>query len=260
MSSKTLGKIFVSSINIKNGKINHNKPANCENILIHTPSTNKWSSLSPYVLKDKFGNLFENIWQASKVYPKVTKQSITLSRFHTTKIWEHDEEQHIDEKTSKSNNKQRAWRKKLLNNKYAVRYPNGFKGRRDTKYSLEYDFENGDYKEDNQLDYITARKKNYVPMYQKYCKDVLEYKKIFRFLKEGRDVNICEVDGPKQDEVEYYSKEYDLPKDFIKNGTVEIDINILNIFLNDNKRSFGHGFTIALCLIEDLKNINYIFN
>lgn len=41
-------------------------------IKVHT-SPKKWGQLSPYHLKTKKGYIFENVWQFSKIYPKVDK-------------------------------------------------------------------------------------------------------------------------------------------------------------------------------------------
>ena len=82
----------------------------------------KYSSLSPYCLKNESGELMENIWQFSKIYRQVGKQSIKYSNWDNRIIWEHDSEVHIlDNKITKE---YWAWREKGFKCKYHVGYTN----------------------------------------------------------------------------------------------------------------------------------------
>ena len=55
-------------------------------VLIHTSGKTFGGDLSPYILKDEEGHILENIWQFSKVYPKVTAQKQPISRFQPKTI------------------------------------------------------------------------------------------------------------------------------------------------------------------------------
>ena len=134
-----------------------------KNILIHTKSVKTLGvELSPYVLTNEEGQLVENVWQFSKVYEKVEEQKIPLSRFQpNTIVWEHPAETHVVD--GEIQPAYWAWRKKGMQNSYAVRYPNGFNGRRKCLYSLWP--VNDDDVLFEQLDYIQARKKIYCGEY-----------------------------------------------------------------------------------------------
>ncbi len=254
MPSKKPGKIYVTSVKSDKGKLEYNKVPGALNVVVHTAGYGKWSTLSPFVMKDNNGHILENIWQGGKVYEKTRKNSQKLSRYRNDSpiIWEQDAETHIDSKTKKVNDLQRKWRKRLLNNKFAVRYPNTWRGKTEVSYSFSYDFEKGEYDESKQYGYVESRKALYVKMYQRFLPENGTYKELLGILKSGKDVNICEVDGPKQEKLEYYTKKYPyLEKDFIKNGTVLVTREILDMFLNDPEKPYGHGFCIASQLLED---------
>ena len=127
------------------------------NILIHTSPAGLGGPLSPYVLRNEHGQLLENIWQFSKVYEIVNALKTPLSRFHPdTIIWEHPREIHF--KDGELTEDFWAWREKGMNNLYAVRYPNGFKGRTKCLFAV---WPGNNDEEDVKLNYIEGRKRIY---------------------------------------------------------------------------------------------------
>jgi len=84
------------------------------------------------------------------------------------------------------------------------------------------------------------------------------FQKLIEKLKKGKNILIIEVDGPDQLLLPYYKQKYGVGDDFIKNGITEATDKNLNIFLNDPMRPFGHGFTIAMILKEELARLNLI--
>ena len=64
----------------------------------------------------------------------------------------------------------------------------------------------------------------------------------------GENLLIIEVDGPYQESLEYYQKEYSVDDDFIQQDSVEAIEHNLAILLNDGKHPFGHGYCLAWSL------------
>lgn len=230
----SLGTIYV-------GKYVNNKlpkmPPNTKSILIHTSDKNLGGGLSPYKIH-KDGMLLENLWQFSKIYPKVYAQRIPLSRFHPDKIiWEHPEEIHVE--GGKITESYWNWRKKGFENPFAVRYPNGYHGRK-TCLGAYWPDKKGDY---IKLDYIEARKKIYCSLYEELAPKHPDFYKLKQILESGKNICIVEVDGPN---IEWYT---DSPiKDNIEGSVLKVDENMINFLLNDPSHPFGHGYVIAALL------------
>lgn len=173
--------------------------------------------VAPYYLKDREGHIFENIWQGSKCYPIVYAQ-------HEVKagklIWSHPEERHIV--NGQLTKEFWAWRKKLWENEYPVRYPNGFHGRHECVCAL--------WKEGNewlQLNYLTARKKIYCKVYEQLVKETEGYKQLKKLYDAGQNIQICEMD--------------------VRPGIITEEVLVREI--NNDKEPFGHGYCLATCLM-----------
>jgi len=206
-----------------------------------------YGSLGPYVLKTKENHIFENEWQFRKVYPKVNETKQSLSRWQRNVIaWEHPSETHIDISTGKPNELYFKWRKKGLENKYPVRYPPGFGRMKDCLYFLQEDDPSGE-----KLDYISARKKFYLPVYTRLVQNEPQFLELKDRLKRGENLLILEVDGPHQESLDYYRKKYSVKPNFIINSTMICSEENLRIMLNDPKHPFGHGYCLAAAL-QDL--------
>lgn len=210
-------------------------------IVCLTKST-PYGDLGPYVLKDKENRIMENIWQFSKVYKKVPYSKQRYSRWDSRIIWEHPSETHVDSE-GKPNDKYWFWRKKGMNAKEPIRYPVGKKYAKTCLYSLSEDLH-------ERLDYIEARKKIYVPLYSSLVQKQPKFKKLKKKLENGENLLIIEVDGPHQESLEYYQKEYGVSKDFIEESTMLATKENLNIMLNDPKHPFGHGYCLAAALLN----------
>lgn len=213
-----------------------------ERIIVMTASS-AYGELGPYVLKNKRGQIFENIWQAHKAYKRVPKVTQYYSRWDRTVVWDYPEETHLDSELN-PNDKYWAWRKKLINNPYPVRYPVGFspKARASCKYSL---------RRGQRLDYITSRKEIYLKIYRKLVRRESKYKKLLKKLETGKKLLILEVDGPHEESLPYYKEKYDVPEDWIEDDTILATPENLKIMLNDPKHPFGHGYCLAVALLED---------
>lgn len=218
-------------------------------VVVHTENFNKWSSLSPYVLK-KEGQILENIWHAHKVWKEVPAVKIPKSRWDPKKIiWERGSETHVDE-NGVPNETWKKWHNDLCNNEYAVRYPAGFKNKKNTLYS---------WKDDRKLSYIEARKEIYAPLYIELVQNEAKFKELMKMVEDGKNILIVEVDGPHQESLDYYIETYGVGNDFIVDHTIKVTKKNFSIMLYDEKHSFGHGYCLAMALfgmtVIDLENV-----
>jgi hypothetical protein len=205
-----------------------------------TPSFGEWYVINPYELKDENGVIMECVWQFQKVYKDVPKVN--------RKEWSHPAETHIDNNGNYTPEFY-AWRKKGINHNKAVRYPVGFKHRSQCLYAL-MDKPDGTIDEDNKLDYVESRKKIYVKEYCRLVKKHPKFKELKKRLEKGENLLITEVDGPHQESLDYYKEKYGVDDNFIQDDTIIVSENNINIMLNDPKHPFGHGYCLAMALLE----------
>ena len=210
------------------------------NIVVMMKSHSKWSSFSPYYIKDDNGYIFENVFQFSKVYEKVPKSVQKYSRYSNQVIWDHPAEIHmIDDVLTPE---YYAWRQKGMSSHYAIRYPVGFKHRTQCKFALKDDGE--------PLGYIDSRKQIYVMEYCRLVKELPEFLELRERLNNGENLMIVEVDGPHQESLDYYKDTYGVDDDFIQNNTMVVNKENIGIMLNDPKHPFGHGYCLAIALLD----------
>jgi hypothetical protein len=207
--------------------------------VIHTYGAPLGGDLSPYILRDERGQLLENVWQFAKIYTRVEAQCIKLSRFHPdVVVWRHGAEQHIVD-NDRVTPAYWAWRRKGMANERAVRYPNGFHGRRAAVASL--------WMVDGQLrwlDYIAARKYIYCGEYRRLAPQTPHFAQLRSLLHAGVNLQIVEVDGPDPslDYGPYARISKDAPG-------MQMDEATIRFLLNDKTKPFGHGFVIAALLL-----------
>lgn len=180
--------------------------------------------------------------QKNKTYEAVPPVCERYSRYDRTIIWEHPAEVHI--RNGSLTPEYYKWREKLKGNKYAVRYPLGFGMNKYCKYAYRDGYEG------EKLNYIETRKLIYVPL---YCSLVMKEKQ-FQELKErlSKDENllIIEVDGPHQESLQYYKEKYNICDSFIEKDTILVSENNIKIMLNDPLHPFGHGYCLAMALLD----------
>ncbi len=215
-----------------------------ESIVVMMKSHSPWWRLSPYYLNEN-GEIMENTWQSSKVYENVPRTLQHYPRNPSKIIWSYPSENHVhiqegkhDELTLEYFN----WRQKLRANKYAVRYPVGFNHRHNCLYAIADDSK-------EELGYIESRKKIYIPVYTKLAKKERQFKQLVRKLIYS-NLLIVEVDGPHQESLQYYKDKYNTDDSFIVNNTMLVTENNINIMVNDDKHPFGHGYCLALALLD----------
>lgn len=235
-------------------KIVSNSPG-YTNILIHSGNKYEFNPLSPYHLTNTEGQILENIWQGSKIYPKVykTKQfSYVAEHYGRILIWEHLEEIHVNsegEVTTEYWN----WRDKLFNNPYPVRYPN-MKHHRSECLGIYYSEDNINYQ---LLNYVEARKKVYCAEYIKAFKYHTDnntavgqqINQLKQMLADGELLQIVEVDGPKHGKAAPYNNVLDgeIGEELV--ATMEVNEENIKSALNNTEYPFGHGYVIATLLL-----------
>lgn len=238
------------------------------NIIVTSHNTKKLGhTLSPYVLKDHKGRLMENLWQFAKIYAQVGEQN--------QKTWSHEAEAHaLNYKKGKPLDVTKItpeywkWRSKGMNHKFPVRYPNGYAGKakcigclwprsgNSTSNILDtlHDVEN-EYIEMDQLDYISARKRVYVPLYIALAKQTEEFAELQAMLQRGENLQIMDVDGPDDT---IYDDKLPFPYNTMTKGThgvtsgvgsIEMTEENVKALLNDPTQPFGHGYCLAVALL-----------
>jgi hypothetical protein len=266
--------VRIGRITYKNGKKQFPSYPGFETIEVMTAST-KYGSLSPYQLKNSKGQSLENIWQFSKVYSVVPKSTQRFSRYNQTVIWSHPKELHCFKEIQEDSTQYLDslylteeywnWREKGFNNHYAVRYPVGYKSRGkclfaikedDIQHLLEYDVEmDGEecivtnIPSTYRLDYISSRKEIYVPLYIELVRKQRQYRELRRKLENGKNLLIAEVDGPHQESLDYYKNKYGVNDDFIVERTTLVTKTGMELFLEDTKHPFGHGYCLGMALL-----------
>ena len=210
--------------------------------IIPLTKSTPYFSLSPYSLKDSQGTLIENVWQFSKVYKKVPKIRQTYSRWDQRVIWAHPAEEHLRE--MKLMPEYWAWRTKGFQTHDAVRYPVGIKHRKTCEYSVFAGPEGYE-----QLGYVDARKKIYVPLYIQAIQQEKQFLELKLRLQRGEKLLIIDVDGPHEESSEYYCRQYGDRAPTITNNTMEARPKWLKLLLDDPKHPFGHGYCLAAALL-----------
>ncbi len=117
-------------------------------------------------------------------------------------------------------------------------------------YALAEDPSTGEIDEKNHLDYIASRKAIYVPLYIKLVIQQPKFNKLKELLRRGINLLIIEVDGPHQEDLDYYQKTYGVNDDFITHDSMIVNEKNIQIMLNDKKRPFGHGYCLAMALLD----------
>lgn len=246
----------------KQGQINPSYPGFTP-IMVLTKSS-AYGSLGPYVLTidsteiegyegENYPIIFENLWQFGKIYETVPKSVQRYSRFDNTVIWDWPAERHVkrsDKCSTRTCIRETdevlptywKWREEGMKLKAAVRYP---VGKKHTSSCICYLTETGE-----QLNYVQARCLIYCRYYIEIVKKQPQFKKLKERLEAGENLLIIEVDGPRVESIDYYKETYNVPDNWIENNTIEINQNNLEIMMRDTKHAFGHGYCLAMALLD----------
>jgi hypothetical protein len=205
-------------------------------------SRGKWKDLSPFYIggveyvdvdgEKEVAPIFENFWQGHKVWDKVARQK--------QKVWEWPSESHI--KDDMPNEKWMKWHKALINHDEPVRRPNG---RAVPKYAWWRDQKTGKLQK---LNTVESRRKIYIPFLKDLYRKSASYKKLLAKVKAGQNIMLIEPDGPLLDA---YPEGREMTLDLL-NNLVE-KMNYKDEGFPERYAPFGHGYVIAMCILEDLE-------
>ena len=102
------------------------------------------------------------------------------------------------------------------------------------------------------LDYVSSRKELYLPLYTRLVTKERLFDTLLRKLRSHKKILIIEVDGPHQESLEYYQKKYNVSGEFIENNTSLCTRYMFDVYLNDTKHPFGHGYCLAIALLREI--------
>jgi hypothetical protein len=216
-------------------------------IPVISKSRSIYRNLSPFLLKDDMNRYMENLYQFSKVYKQVPKTTQRYSKYNPIIIWQHPKETHVID--NKITDEYKDWRKKGMDNNYPVRFPVGKTNRHKCLYSLKTN-EDGTINEDEQLDYIESRKQIYMKLYIEIVKKHPLFMELKNKLANGENLLIIDIDGPYQSSLDYYKEHYNVSDDFIEHNSMLVNKENIDIMLHDIKHPFGHGYCLAIALLD----------
>ncbi|HMP28132.1 MAG TPA: hypothetical protein PKD85_00945, partial [Saprospiraceae bacterium] len=210
---------------------------------IHSRGAKPWKEMSPFLIgpiefKDSDGNveecpIFENFWQGTKVWKKVTKQKQKKPEW----VW--PAETHIG-KDGDPNDKWYEWHEALLKHEKPVRRPNG---KAIPEYAWWFNSKTKDFEK---LGLVEARKKIYIDTLQKLYRKNPVYKTLLKEFRAGQNVLLIEPDGPWH---EIYPNGREVTLDLLKKLVEKT--NYEDEGYKGKYMPFGHGYVAAMCLLED---------
>jgi hypothetical protein len=199
MANRPKGKVFIASMDMR-GKWAE-KPDVPDLLTVNVTSSQSknsanrlaFSPMTPVPGGYKGFYNFEAYWQSGKVYQDIPKEAT------------------------------RNWWKNVRQPKR--RYPNS-KGLK-VLYAMFYDVNEG-----IPMDYVTSRKRVYVPEYYQYIKDKDRASELRKEVDAGRNVIVYDFDGPRT----------------ASGGEIscsECSLELLTEKINDTRHPFGHGYIVA---------------
>lgn len=206
--------------------------------------------------------LHENGWQFGKVYltiPAVNKAGKWVRGAETHAV-EITDDNPVPDNTAfeiEHNGKKYAildtwvkWNYDGCRNGNALRWPVGKVHARNCLFAVKYNHRTGEVQ--GPFDYVESRKQYYVPKFIENVKRSPEFQQLLNMSRNGENLLICEVDGPRPEFKDYY-EEKGIPKGTMAGHTMLFNKEYLQILLNDTKKPFGHGFCLAIALMEELE-------
>lgn len=201
-----------------------------------------WKDLSPFTIgpvnfvndegEEDSSLIFENFWQSFKVWDRVAKQNQIVKKTKE-KTWVWPAESHIGA-DGNPNGLWEKWHNSLLHNEYPVRRPNG-------KAVPKYAWWRG-----KKLDIVAARREIYVPYLKELYRAHPTYQKLLAKFRAGTNLMIVEPDGAL---LEAYPQGMEISLEKLEELVGKT--NYADEGYPERYRPFGHGFVIAMCLLED---------
>lgn len=217
--------------------------------IICLSKSSPYGSIGPYCLKTPDGCFFENYYQFSRLYENVPKCDVQYSRYTPNIRFTYNGGVHVDHGiiTEEYWN----WRRRGMFWKSPVRYPCGFNGKsnglcailqKDSNYQI--------------LGYIESRKQIYLPLYAQLIQGQSQFLELKERHQHGENLLIIEVDGPHQEDLDYYMEKYHVGADFIEHFTMLVNQQNIQLMLNDTKHPFGHGYCLAMSILDKQEEWN----
>lgn len=207
-----------------------------------------YHEFSPFFLKTDGGGylwnppgvIFENIWQALKVYPEVG--NITVKPNHMSNIiwWEWTKGRTVLFENGDVTDNYLEWFWSICNCKNPVRSPVHRSYRKNCKFSIGII---GD--EVYKLSYLEARLFFYYDQYVRLVKQLPLYQELLNDLNNGEHLCITEVDVPAKDKSGGFG-------DVDDDGFYLCSADNLEELILDPSEPFGHGICLAHALLSDL--------
>ncbi len=234
--------------------------------VVLTRST-KYGSLGPYVLRvleegPEQGALIENVWHSFKVVPAIPAVSEKVSRYDSTVAWSWPAVQNnllpSSEGTLVNMPQWLKWHQALNANSHPIRYPCSFSPevRASTAGSIPPELLTAYRKEPRMLiktsDLLPvgpARKRIYFRYYIPAARAERQYLELRQLLASGQNLLLIDVDGPREESLDYYRQTHGVPENWISQRSVRIDARTLEILVSDPKHSCGHTFGLAAALL-----------
>jgi hypothetical protein len=212
--------------------------------------SSEYGALSPYVLRDAYGRIMENIYQASKIYPHVPTTTAQYTVRQPRIVWSWPAETHVI--NGGISPAYFRWRTALMNNPEPVRYPVGYQARNTCIGSIKPDLTTATETIPavvTLLNYVDARKQIYEPLYINLVRQQKQFAELLQRHQNGENLLIIEVDGPHQESLQYYMEKYGVNPKFITGSTILASPQNLDLMLNDTKHPYGHGYCLARALM-----------
>lgn len=237
---KLMGQVRVGRITYKDGLPIHPAFTGFTPIVV-VSKTSSYGSLSPYELKDEYGQILENIWQFSKIYRHVPALKQAYSPQHPEWIiWKQKEDTHTDEFGDPLPSYW-EWRSAGMNNKYSVRRPAGSLS--PTLYFLKE--KNGE-----RLNWMQANKQIYIPLYCRLVRQEEQFLELRKRLLLGENLLIIGTGGPRAECLNHYQNVYGVNENFIEEDTMVANFENLHLILNDSiDERFVHSYCLAAALL-----------
>lgn len=196
------GKVYIASMNL--GNVHIKCPENSIKVNVTSAQAKNnanriaFSPMTPIKGGYKGYLNFEHYWQSGKVFENVPHE--------VSKAW---------------------WKSQT---KPKRRYP---KAKTNKVLYAKFDAYPGE-----EMDYVTSRKKIYVPEYFDLIKNSQQIEVLKKYLHEGKDITIYDFDGPRDNKNKPICK--------------EVTKELLSDKIEDTSHPFGHGYIVAayICGIE----------
>jgi len=205
------------------------------------------------------GGTIESVWHSFKILPEIPEALCRVSRYDRTITWQYPAVSHVPDLQNGDVDMKAwlIWHDKLALSKYPIRYPFTFSPEvRATTLGVLAPERLKEYRANPESIKINAkrdllgvaegRRQVYFRYYIPAVKLQPKFKELQRRYDQGENLLIIDVDGPRQESLDYYREKYGVRADFIEQDTILATLENCRIMLRDPKHSCGHTFGLAM--------------